>query len=684
MPDVPARGACEIVEIVSAAVADELSVDRPATSIGTQELIYRPHLDGLRALAVYLVVLFHAGSGWFSGGFVGVDVFFVLSGFLVTQLLLRDLARSGSIGFGRFYARRYRRLLPAAFVALTVTALVYTAIASPAEVLDAVGSFKAAFLYVTNWYFIHRAAGYFGASITADPVLPFWSLAIEEQFYLLWPLVLGGMFSLSRRLAPRRRLSVVRGIVIVGALSSALWALSLRHSDPDRAYYGTETRAYELLAGALIALLPTMIATAQAHPRITRGLATAATIGLLFIASSALDLDAIERGIAATLTTGMLLVALEAADGGLVTRALSHDVPVYLGKVSYGTYLWHWLIIIVIVRFFHLSTVSKIAITAVLATALASLSYQLLEGPIRASVVLDHHPKLVIAVGVAISVVSATVLIPKVVNPAKAAVPILQGKAPSGGDRLPSPAEWRGARRAKHRGMYNCVDAPVERCTIVRGSGAHVLLIGDSQADMLAPTFAAIARKEGLSLSVQARGACPWQRQLNVRFRGKTSGGRCHELKEDLYNRVIPALEPDVIVAANLAYQGSVRTTPQSLDELAASGRKIVLVEPIPVSPVDPIDCLSSAKVLQECAYVAEKAPSTLDKFFRRLAKQHPDEVFSLDLDRLICPFFPICDAVVDGQIVKSDRWHLTPKFATAIAPEVGAYLQQLGALPRR
>jgi len=116
---------------------------------------YRPHLDGLRAVAVYLVVLFHAGSSQFSGGYIGVDVFFVLSGFLVTQLLLRDINGGGSIRFGRFYSRRFRRLLPAAFVVLIVSALVFTAIAAPADVVNAVGSFRSAFLYVTNWYFIH-------------------------------------------------------------------------------------------------------------------------------------------------------------------------------------------------------------------------------------------------------------------------------------------------------------------------------------------------------------------------------------------------------------------------------------------------------------------------------------------------------------------------------------------------
>src|ERR1700709_226779 len=131
----------------------ELPIVASATALDAEShpaATYRPHLDGLRAVAVYLVVLFHAGSTRFSGGYIGVDVFFVLSGYLVTQLLLRDVYGQGSIRFGRFYARRFRLLLPAAFVALIVTAVVFTAIAAPAEVTDAVGSFKAAFLYSTN------------------------------------------------------------------------------------------------------------------------------------------------------------------------------------------------------------------------------------------------------------------------------------------------------------------------------------------------------------------------------------------------------------------------------------------------------------------------------------------------------------------------------------------------------
>ena len=479
---------------------------------GDSPVTYRPHLDGLRAVAVYLVVLFHAGSSRFAGGYVGVDVFFVLSGYLVTQLLLRDVHGQGSIRFGRFYARRFRRLLPAAFVALIVTAVVFTAIAAPAEVADAVGSFKAAFLYSTNWYFIHQAQGYFGANVVTNPVLQFWSLAVEEQFYLLWPLTLGGVFVLTRRMDRARQAKLIQIGVAVLAVASAVWALSLRHSDPNRAYYGTDARAYELLAGALLALVPAFAATAVRFRRSTRIATLAAAAALVAVASSWVHLDAIERGIAVTIVTCVLLVAIEAADGGVVKRVLSTRPAVYLGRISYGTYLWHWLVVIVVVRSFDLSTISTIGITCLVATAIASLSYELLEQPVRISRLLDGHRRVVIASGLAISVVAALVLIPAIVKPSNAATPVAKGSQTVGFTPVPASLDWQHA--AHGRRFVDCFHKPVGRCILVRGSGKKLLLMGDSHAAMLIPTFIEIAHREHLTLAVATMGLCPWQRTL--------------------------------------------------------------------------------------------------------------------------------------------------------------------------
>ena len=195
---------------------------------------YRPHLDGLRAVAVYLVVAFHAGIGRLQGGFIGVDVFFVLSGYLVTGVLARDTdGPTGRVRFGRFYARRVRRLLPAAAVNLVVAALVFRAVAEPALFEDGWRSIRAAALYVSNWFFIRESADYFGSDITASPVAHYWSLSVEEQFYLVWPVVFAGLTIVSRRFGPRG-LSV-RWAVIAGlAIASLALALGLTSADDPR------------------------------------------------------------------------------------------------------------------------------------------------------------------------------------------------------------------------------------------------------------------------------------------------------------------------------------------------------------------------------------------------------------------------------------------------------------------
>ena len=682
----------------------ESESDRPESD----SVSYRPHLDGLRALAVYLVLLFHAGSGWFPGGYVGVDVFFVLSGFLVTQLLLRDIVARDSIRLGRFYSRRFRRLLPAAFVALTVTAVAYTAIASPAEVSAAVGSFKAAFLYSTNWYFIHQSTGYFGADITTNPVLHFWSLAVEEQFYLLWPMLLGGAFVLTRRIERARRTRVIAIGVAVAAFASAVWALSLRNSDPNHAYYGTDTRAYELFAGALLALVPASMAYVRNYRRSAKVATVAAVGSLLIVASSWFDLDAIERGVAVTIITCALIVGLEAADGGVVKRILSTPTAVYLGKISYGTYLWHWLVILVAIRSFHLSALSTIGVSALVATALAALSYELLEHPIRSSQLLDRHRRVVIATGLAVSLVAGLALIPAIVKPARATTPGLRGSTVSGFTPVPTKPDWRSATSGNGE-FPTCLHKPVDKCGVVRGSRGSILLIGDSHARMLVPTFTEIARKEHLTLWVSVYGACPWQRDLYAHPLGGIGvKSLCKARKDDIYDRLIPTLKPDIVVGVDLGYgkPGLLRepfldedgkiltqrradrnrwpelTTTRSVNALRAAGAKVLIVEPIPVAPFDPRTCLSQAKVLESCRYTAPVQPDALELFYRGLDHRY-DDVWSANFDPLVCPFLPICDPIVQGQVVKADRTHLSDEFAKTLADSVDTYLKQSGILAR-
>jgi peptidoglycan/LPS O-acetylase OafA/YrhL len=683
---------------VTAGEVAEVSAEPPVSGWGAG---YRPYLDGLRAVAVYLVVLFHAGSSWFRGGYIGVDVFFVLSGFLVTRLLLRDLTSMGRVRFGRFYSRRFRRLLPAAFVTLIVTALVFAAIASPVEVLDAAGGFKAAFLYVTNWYFIAQAAGYFGTDIQNNPVLHFWSLAVEEQFYLLWPLLLTGLFLIARRFRSHQ-LRVIRGVVLVGACASLVWAWSIRTTNPDRAYYGTDARAYQLLAGALLALSPVVIAALARRPRAARALALVALAGTVITALSWTSYDPIERGTIITVITVALIASLEAARTGPATRVLSTQTLVYLGQISYGTYLWHWPVIVILTRTVHPTTTATIALTFLIATALASLSFQILEHPVRASAVLDRHRRTVIAIGLATSIAAAVVLIPAITKP-DATTSATAADVTAGFTPVPAGLDFNAIENDLPA-FTNCYGKDPSACTIMHGTGPHVLLIGDSHAAMVAPTFKAIAQRHNLTLSVSDLGGCPWQRNLYasplVVGTATVTPADCKRVKDDLYDRVIPALHPDVIVTMNLGYENDARvvrylgpdlgfiprtspeydawlqqTTEDSLRQLRTGNTNVVLIEPIPFDiTFDPTKCLSGAKVVEQCRYTVSPAPTDLEKLYRQLDAQD-DHVWSLDMDKLVCPYLPICDPIVNQQVVKFDATHLTRAFARSIAPAVDDFL---------
>jgi peptidoglycan/LPS O-acetylase OafA/YrhL len=654
---------------------------------------YRPQIDGLRAVAVYLVVAFHAGIARFDGGFVGVDVFFVLSGYLVTQLLLRDLHAFGSVGLRRFYSRRFRRLLPAAFAVLLITAVVYAAIASPAEVLDATGAMRAAFLYVSNWYFIDQATDYFGPGIDASPVLHFWSLSVEEQFYACWPILLLGMYALTRR--ARHQWRVIRVVVALGAVGSAIAALRLADVNLNRAYYGTDTRAYQLLVGALIAMTPRLLRLGERHRRWMASLAAASLAVVVVLATSFVDLGPIERGLAIAISTAVLIVAIENSERGPVKAALSSAPIVYLGRISYATYLWHWLVVIVIAEFISISPLATFGITFLVATGLASLSYQLLERPVRESRLLDVHRTPVIAIGVAASVLGGLLVVPRLLDdPAPRKVAVSSNASLVGAAPVPSGLDWQAAKRDGGE-FPECLGRIVADCTVVRGNGPHILLMGDSHAQMLIPLFTDIAERHSFSLSVLVQEKCPWQEELYYLYLPTED---CRSHKQDWFERVIPELDPDVVflshrpfddptasldiagpagalIRGSATYGTGIRAASMAtVDRLREEGRNVVVIEPIPMPPFDPIDCLSLATYLDQCRYVANQEATQLEVDYRSIADR--ETVWSLDLDPLVCPYLPICDPMVGGRVVKRDRGHLTRAYVRTFADDVEDYLR--------
>jgi peptidoglycan/LPS O-acetylase OafA/YrhL len=360
-----------------------------------------PALDGIRALAIVLVLVFHGGFTWAGGGFFGVDVFFVLSGFLITGLLVSEYRQNSGIGLKRFWGHRIRRLVPALLVMLAGVALYGFFVASP-DTLDQLRSNAVAtLLYVNNWHQISGGQGYFAALNTPQPLLHTWSLSIEEQFYVVWPLVVLGVLRWSRSL---RSLLV---LTVVGAVASAVDMAVVygNGAGEARAYYGTDTRAQALLIGAALAIVlahPLPRRRAGGVPTTTlvrtftlgRGARVALVVlggaGLATVLGLAYSVDAtsawIYRGgfTLVALATAAVIASVALLPRGPWGRALSVRPVRYVGAISYGLYLYHWPIFVVLTHErTGLSGWPLFILRVGCSVAVAAVSLHFLELPIR-------------------------------------------------------------------------------------------------------------------------------------------------------------------------------------------------------------------------------------------------------------------------------------------------------------
>lgn len=347
-------------------------------------------LDGLRLFAVAAVMAFHFGVPHAAAGFLGVDVFFVLSGYLITSLLLTQLER-GHIRVFDFWTRRMRRLIPALLVVIGVV-VAWGAVVAPSVSRDGLRSdVTATLFYVANWHFISTST-YFANDGAASPLQHMWSLAIEEQFYLVWPLLLLATGLIVRQ--PRRRVIAIGAIAGAGIAASAirlgfLWT----SAGQDRAYLGTDSRIFEPLAGALLAVLMTSGSLRALITRAHWRLLALGGIGLVWALATLGGPAGATRGYAhggavIVAASAVAVIAAIATRGSTVTRALALPAVAYLGRLSYAMYLWHWPLQVWTARYgwwdlSRLSMLARASVLTVLTVALAALSYHLVEAPIR-------------------------------------------------------------------------------------------------------------------------------------------------------------------------------------------------------------------------------------------------------------------------------------------------------------
>ena len=342
-------------------------------------------LDGLRALAVVAVLLFH--GGYLQGGFLGVDLFFALSGFLITSLLIRDAGSVGGVRLGSFWGRRFRRLLPAVLTLIVIVALWSWLFGSLADLAGVEGDGPWAVFYVANWHLIAQSGGYWESFTEPSMFDHLWSLAIEEQFYLVWPLAVAAIWRWSSR--PVRTLAVISGTAI--GLSFVAMVLLYDGVEPTRVYMGTDTRAASLLVGALAATEPARRVARRVGSVLGErlGLVLALLAGLVawsWVAIDGASSGMLYRGglLAHSVACAVVISLVVAADRGWFVRGLGWRPLAWIGVLSYGLYLWHWPIYIVLSpERTGLDGVTLLGVRIAVSFAFAYVSYRLVEDPIR-------------------------------------------------------------------------------------------------------------------------------------------------------------------------------------------------------------------------------------------------------------------------------------------------------------
>ena len=338
---------------------------------------YRPEIDGVRAIAILPVIIYHLNAKWLPGGYLGVDIFFVLSGYLITTLLILEYEKTQKVNLAGFWSRRIRRLMPALFLVLLTIALYFALFASSFDRIGLRSDLTSALFYVANWGFIVEGQSYFTDFESVSYVRHTWSLAIEEQFYLVWPLTISLLFGFRKqKYIP---------ILLASLIGCSIFLMGFLHqADPSRAYFGTDTRVHQVLIGVSLAFLLTgglrekvLKIGYQLIPWAVAGI----TVCFIFLDDTT---SFYYRGgsVAIALSTVALISGLEADHP--IQKIFQMKILVSVGLISYGLYLWHWPVIQIVRK--EVGPVSELrnAIISVLITfAISAISYRCIEKPLR-------------------------------------------------------------------------------------------------------------------------------------------------------------------------------------------------------------------------------------------------------------------------------------------------------------
>jgi peptidoglycan/LPS O-acetylase OafA/YrhL len=669
---------------------------------------FRPDIQGLRALAVGMVVVYHLYPSLLPGGFAGVDVFFVISGFLITGHLLREYRKTGTVSLLGFWGRRAKRLLPAAALVLTVTWLAARFVLPSTRLGETADQIRASALYFQNWQLSWNAVDYLKADSAATPVQHFWSLSVEEQFYLVWPLLflLAALAAGTARrrpapLAETRQARRRRGHQVVFLLAAAVVISSFGYSvyytrvNPAAAYFVTTTRVWELGLGGLLALLPERVSG-----RLGRcGPLGWAGLGLVVASAIALNGTLAFPGYLALLPAGgaaALILGGSAAARYGPGRLTSVSPLVFTGGISYSLYLWHWPVIVLYTTWSRhtVDAVSGLAIIAV-SVALAWLTKVWVEDRVRTAALLSGHDwrSVSVALAAVVPVALATVFIVTQPGPwkgtlgpdypgaaalASAVNPVKPAPEIPTPTTIALPAYWQ-------QGCLVPVSSPAPK-ECVYGDTSHpvatVALVGDSIAGDWFTPLEQIALQRHWELVTELHSVCPFSAAMMIT---PDTGGpytACHSWGAAVQHDLVSSIKPDVVITSDLeglattghpaggaAAQSDIGAgMAQYWAQLEGHGISVVAIKESPDVGINIPDCIANnPSSLKNCTIPTSRAvqPDVPTVYATAAAS---GSVPLIDMNALICG--PVsCPPIVGNVLVYQDDHHLTSTYALTMAP---------------
>ena len=670
-----------------------------ASAQPTEDTGLRTDIQALRALAVMAVLLFHLWPKRLPGGYIGVDIFFVISGYLITSHLLRELVTTRRIRVARFWARRARRLLPASLVVLLATSA-GVILWVPRGLWDQfLGEVLAATFYVENWRLANDSVDYLAATNQASPVQHFWTLSVEEQFYLALPLLLLLGVVVFRRMRVRRAVAIVVIICTLGSFAYSVW---LTAWSPSVSYFSTLTRAWEFGIGALVAYLP--VAPRRARwPLTFLGLAGAAAAMVFYTGTTPFP------GAAALLPV-LATAAMIFAGTGTFLAVIGRFRPVaLLGRVSYSAYLIHWPLIVLVpfITGHELRTLEKVAILAGTLVA-AWLCTTYVEDPVRFSQRLlgGRRPRVVAAwtaggMAVVIAVAGGAIAVNTVeVRAAAAQAAELTSELPAcfgaaaidpqlapcenpdlDGVIVPAPADAKSDNDIRSECWSNARNPGFRACTLgpEDGYARHILAIGDSHNNTLIGAYELIAESYGWRIDVASHAGCYWTAEELQRPSPEATEA-CAAWREAAHEHISESTDLDAIVVTRSS--GRRDASDSKVDGMVEAwsnrpdGTRLIALLDNPRLADDVAACVERdpSGSGEQCGLA--RAQATFDDGQARAAQQ-VEGAEVIDLTDYYCSA-DSCPAVIGGVLVYRDGHHLSATYASTLAPYLGRELREI------